>query len=273
MLDLIAAAAITMGSDTTFTATTTAPSWASRVSVSVPSGVCDETRITKRRKVKASCGLFERRSAADPKVVFRFRGKGHRKVKRVRVSLPPLTPATIPFTLHAPDGQPVGWCGARGPVTVRFSPSVPPARRGQTMSAASLIGQHIGVTFEAGPDTDFQPTWGSMGHGQQREVHVVAVSDATDWDSHGGALAWAAPIHRTGDRSHLEWGGGTVAVMPDASRLNGRRFTALMIHELGHVAGLGHAQGTDSIMSAPFQVLFITPWDAAALQQLADRCN
>jgi hypothetical protein len=145
------------------------------------------------------------------------------------------------------------------PFTYMINPDrMPPALRADVVKAVSRFGAATGIWFEYAGETDVLPLL-DPGFGSQRESSgqtlVVAVSDKRTYPILRGSVAGIGGQSAVGSAGSTSMAFQDGGVVIDADALGGLRrgfgpvsHGALLLHELGHVAGLAHVDDETQVM-------------------------
>lgn len=154
---------------------------------------------------------------------------------------------TFSFSMKQPGSSaPVGWDPCQK-VDYALNPAgMPAGARPLVARAIARISAATGLEFEDDGDTDRRPFTGSRVRLGGHDPVVIGWADATEYSGLSGAVAGlgggAAEDGATG-RVHYVTGGVVLDrdVFTDANLAQSPRvMEAIVVHELGHVVGLGH---------------------------------
>lgn len=168
-----------------------------------------------------------------------------------------------------------------GTITYRVNTRNGPATALEdTQGAVRRIEQATGLDLEYLGHTDHIPQDSSAkGHPADTQIVIAWASRAQSAMLHGdgvagvgGPMGWGGTVEEDGDEV-LTWRRGTVVINSSFNWLtpgfgSGTTLGKLLMHELGHVVGLGHAEGRPQVMYATLLRDYPTAWGAGDLTGL-----
>lgn len=197
--------------------------------------------------------------------------------------LPPQVPDVggYAFLAHAPDGRPVAWDPCR-PVHVVVRPDgEPPGGRRLVEDALREVGAATGLVLVVDGETDEAPSTGDreamqpVRYGDRWAPVLVAWSTPEEHPPLVGDTIGVAGAVTTDTGRGPRFVSGQVVLdaqwfgQRTGDGVAGRQARAVLLHELGHLVGLGHSADPLALMSAQYQsVLDYGLADRAGLARL-----
>lgn len=181
--------------------------------------------------------------------------------------------------LHEQGGDPVTWDPCQPIHFVVRTEGAPPGGRLLLDQAMAEISKDTGLLFmddgstNEAPSADRNPYQPSR-YGKSAWAPVlISWSNATEYPGLAGdVIGLAGPVALGGENAHLV-SGQVVFDAPDITKVEGYSDGAtfaydVMLHELGHLVGLGHVEDPDSVMN-PVSSRPLTAYSQGDLRGLA----